>query len=71
MAASASAEVKEVTKAWVVGDFESVLHSYAVERFVDVILFAVKGGSVLLPRTQKAYFEKSTAELPYLRLYDK
>ena len=59
-----------VTKALVVGDFESAVSlCLSVERFADAILLAVKGGSELLARTQKAYFEKRTVALPYLRLF--
>jgi protein transport protein SEC31 len=59
-----------VTKALVVGDFESAVSlCLSVERFADAILLAVKGGPKLLARTQKAYFEKRTVALPYLRLF--
>ena len=59
-----------VTKALVVGDFESAVSlCLSVERFADAILLAVKGGPELLARTQKAYFEKRTVALPYLRLF--
>lgn len=59
-----------VTKALVVGDFESAVSlCLSVERFADAILLAVKGGPELLARTQKAYFEKRTVPLPYLRLF--
>ncbi|KAI9459387.1 hypothetical protein F5148DRAFT_1218787 [Russula earlei] len=59
-----------VTKALVVGDFESAVSlCLSVERFADAILLAVKGGPELLARTQKAYFETRTVALPYLRLF--
>ncbi|KAI0259714.1 hypothetical protein BC834DRAFT_974042 [Gloeopeniophorella convolvens] len=59
-----------VTKALVVGDFESAVSlCLSVERFADAILLSVKGGPELLARTQKAYFEKRTVALPYLRLF--
>lgn len=59
-----------VTKALVVGDFDSAVSlCLSVERFADAILLAVKGGPELLARTQKAYFEKRTVALPYLRLF--
>ncbi|KAI0302809.1 hypothetical protein B0F90DRAFT_1627011 [Multifurca ochricompacta] len=59
-----------VTKALVIGDFESAVSlCLSVERFADAILLAVKGGPELLARTQKAYFEKRTISLPYLRLF--
>ncbi len=59
-----------VTKALVVGDFESAVSlCLSVERFADAILLAVKGGPELLARTQKAYFERRTVALPYLRVF--
>src|SRR6201999_1409367 len=51
-------------------DFESAVSlCLTAERFADAILLAVRGGSDLLQRTQKAYFEKRTIALPYLRVY--
>ncbi|KAI0777311.1 hypothetical protein BD413DRAFT_467598 [Trametes elegans] len=59
-----------VTKALVLGDFESAVSlCLSSERFADAILLAVKGGQDLLARTQKAYFERRTTQLPYLRLF--
>ncbi|KZT07919.1 uncharacterized protein LAESUDRAFT_697968 [Laetiporus sulphureus 93-53] len=59
-----------VTKALVLGDFESAVSlCLSSSRFADAILLAVKGGQELLQRTQKAYFENQTATLPYLRLF--
>ncbi|KAI0062781.1 hypothetical protein BV25DRAFT_1991321 [Artomyces pyxidatus] len=59
-----------VTKAVVVGDFESAVSlCLSSDRFADAILLAVKGGPELLARTQKAYFERRTISLPYLRLF--
>ncbi len=59
-----------VTKALVVGDFESAVSlCLSMERFADAILLAAKGGPDLLTRTQKAYFERRTVALPYLRLF--
>ena len=59
-----------VTKALVLGDFESAVSlCLSVERFADAILLAVKGGPELLARAQKAYFERRTVALPYLRLF--
>lgn len=59
-----------VTKALVLGDFESAVSlCLSTERYADAILLAVKGGPDLLQRTQKAYFERRTTELPYLRLF--
>jgi protein transport protein SEC31 len=59
-----------VTKALVLGDFESAVSlCLSCERFADAILLAVRGGPELLQRTQKTYFERRTTELPYLRLF--
>ena len=59
-----------VTKALVLGDFESAVSlCLSSDRFADAILLAVKGGPELLQRTQKAYFERRTTALPYLRLF--
>lgn len=59
-----------VTKALVLGDFESAVSlCLSCERYADAILLAVRGGPELLQRTQKAYFERRTTELPYLRLF--
>ncbi|OBZ77263.1 Protein transport protein SEC31 [Grifola frondosa] len=59
-----------VTKALVLGDFESAVSlCLSSDRFADAILLAAKGGPELLQRTQKAYFERRTAALPYLRLF--
>jgi protein transport protein SEC31 len=59
-----------VTKALVLGDFESAVSlCLSAERYADAILLAIKGGEDLLQRTQKAYFERRTASHPYLRLF--
>ena len=59
-----------VTKAVVLGDFESAVSlCLSTERYADAILLAVKGGPELLQKTQKAYFERRTTALPYLRLF--
>ena len=59
-----------VTKALVLGDFESAVSlCLSTERYADAILLAVKGGLELLQKTQKAYFERRTTTLPYLRLF--
>ena len=59
-----------VTKALVLGDFESaVTLCLSAERFADAILLATKGGPELLKKTQVAYFERRTISLPYLRLF--
>jgi protein transport protein SEC31 len=59
-----------VTKALVLGDFESAVElCLSSERYTDAILLAVRGGQELLQRTQKAYFDRQTGTLPYLRLF--
>ena len=59
-----------VTKALVLGDFESAVSlCLSSDRFADAILLAVRGGSELLQSTQKAYFERQTTAHPYLRLF--
>ncbi|KAJ9091705.1 hypothetical protein QFC19_008996 [Naganishia cerealis] len=59
-----------ITRALVVGDFESaVTLSLSVDRFADALVLAVRGGPELLARTQQSYFERRTAALPYLRLF--
>jgi len=59
-----------VTKALVLGDFESAVSlCLSTERYADAILLGVKGGPELLQKTQKAYFERRTTTLPYLRLF--
>ena len=59
-----------VTKSLVLGDFGSAVSlCLPAERYAGAILLTVKGGPELLNNTQKAYFEKRTANLPYLWLF--
>lgn len=59
-----------LTRALVLGDFDSAVSlCLSADRFADALLLAVRGGSDLLAKTQKAYFERRTSALPYLRLY--
>ncbi|THH20311.1 hypothetical protein EW146_g1016 [Bondarzewia mesenterica] len=59
-----------ITKALVVGDFESAVSLCLVtDRYADAILLAASGGPELLARTQKEYFLRQTTTLPYLRLF--
>ncbi|PWN51119.1 hypothetical protein IE53DRAFT_314480 [Violaceomyces palustris] len=61
---------KLITRALVLGDFESAVSlCISSERFADAILLAVRGGPELLAKTQRAYFERRTTSLPYLRLF--
>lgn len=59
-----------LTRALVLGDFDSAVSlCLSADRFADALLLAVRGGADLLAKTQKAYFERRTGALPYLRLY--
>ena len=62
-----------VTKALVLGDFESAvslcISMYIVRKIRRCNIISVKGGSELFWRTQQAYFQKRTVTLPCLRLY--
>ncbi|GAA98043.1 uncharacterized protein L969DRAFT_86032 [Mixia osmundae IAM 14324] len=59
-----------ITRAVVLGDFDSaVALCLTSDRFADALLLAFRGGPDLLARTQKAYFERHTTSLPYLRLF--
>ncbi|KAK0229698.1 hypothetical protein EDD85DRAFT_776241 [Armillaria nabsnona] len=59
-----------VTKALVLGDFESAVSlCLSSDRFADAILLAARGGPELLQQTQKTYFEHRTNTYPYLRLF--
>lgn len=59
-----------ITRALVVGDFESAVSlCISSERWADALLLGVRGGPELLQKAQKAYFGKQTINHPYLRLY--
>jgi protein transport protein SEC31 len=59
-----------VTQALVLGDFKSAVDlCLASERFADALLLAVRGGPELLASTQKAYFNRRTTSLPFLRVF--
>jgi protein transport protein SEC31 len=59
-----------VTQALVLGDFKSAVDlCLASERFADALLLAVRGGPDLLASTQKAYFNRRTTSLPFLRVF--
>lgn len=59
-----------LTRALVLGDFESAVSlCLSADRFADALLLAFRGGPELLAKTQKAYFERRTTALPYLRLF--
>lgn len=61
---------KLLTRALVLGDFESaVTLCISADRFADALLLSAQGGPELLAKTQKAYFEKRTGTLPFLRLF--
>lgn len=59
-----------ITKAILLGDFRSAVSlCLSSDRYADAILFAVRGGPELFQLVQKAYFERQTTALPYLRLF--
>lgn len=59
-----------ITRALVLGDFTSAVSlCLSLDRYADALLLAVRGGPELLAKTQKAYFERQTIALPYLRLF--
>ncbi|THU95815.1 hypothetical protein K435DRAFT_966241 [Dendrothele bispora CBS 962.96] len=61
---------KLVTKALVLGDFESAVElCLSSDRFADALLLSVRGGPELLQKTQQAYFQRQTISSPYLRLF--
>lgn len=62
---------KLVTKALVLGDFESAVElCLSVGRYADAILFAARGGQELMVKTQNAYFAKhTTSDGSSLRLF--
>ena len=60
-----------VTKALVLGDFESAVEfCLSSERYADALLLAIKGGEDLLQRTQKAYFSRGAVGNTYIRLFE-
>ena len=59
-----------VTKAILLGDFRSAVSlCLSSDRHADAILFAVRGRPEMFQLVQKAYFERRTTALPYLRLF--
>jgi protein transport protein SEC31 len=60
-----------ITRAIVLGDFESAVNvCLSSERYSDALLLAICGGSELLAKTQKTYFEKQSKKFTYLRLLE-
>lgn len=60
-----------ITRSIVLGDFESAVNvCLASERYSDALLLAICGGSDLLARTQKTYFEHQSKKFAYLRLLE-
>lgn len=58
-----------ITRAIVLGDFESAVNiCLASERYSDALILSMSGGSDLLARTQKVYFETQSKKFAYLRL---
>ncbi|GAN10753.1 protein transport protein sec31 [Mucor ambiguus] len=60
-----------ITRSIVLGDFESAVNvCLASEKYSDALLLAICGGSDLLARTQKTYFEHQSKKFAYLRLLE-
>ena len=60
---------RDVTRALVLGDFESaVALLVARERFPDALILAARAGDGLLEKTQRAYFARHAQNVPYLRV---
>ncbi|KAI9262294.1 hypothetical protein BDA99DRAFT_72356 [Phascolomyces articulosus] len=60
-----------ITQSLVLGDFSSAVElCLASDRLSDALLLAIYGGSELLARTQKAYFERQASKTSYLRLVE-
>ncbi|KAG2223326.1 hypothetical protein INT45_008983, partial [Circinella minor] len=60
-----------ITQSLVLGDFNSAVElCLASDRLSDALLLAIYGGSELLARTQKAYFERQASKTSYLRLVE-
>ncbi|ORX62050.1 hypothetical protein DM01DRAFT_1331515 [Hesseltinella vesiculosa] len=62
---------KAITRAVVLGDFESAVNvCITSNRWADALMFAICGGDDLLSRTRLVYFEQQTATVPYMRLLE-
>ncbi|KAF9386751.1 protein transport protein S31 [Mortierella sp. AD011] len=60
---------KKITRCIIAGDFESAVNVCLHDgRLSDALVLAICGGTELLERTQKAYFERRAASTPYVRL---
>ncbi|KAI8139161.1 hypothetical protein BJV82DRAFT_522338 [Fennellomyces sp. T-0311] len=60
-----------ITRSIVLGDFNSAVElCLASDRLADALLLSIFGGSDLLSRTQKIYFERQAAKTSYLRLVE-
>ncbi|EPB88539.1 hypothetical protein HMPREF1544_04652 [Mucor circinelloides 1006PhL] len=60
-----------ITRAVVLGDFESAVNvCLSTDRLSDALLFAICGGGDLLVRTQQAYFKRQSKSNSYLRLLE-
>ncbi|KAF7727576.1 protein transport protein S31 [Apophysomyces ossiformis] len=68
---SSSETDRVITRSIVSGDFESAVQlCLANDRLSDALMLAICGGSDLLARTQKAYFERQAKNTSYLRLLE-
>lgn len=66
---SSSEEDRLLTRALVLGDFDSAVElCLSRKAWADALLFAVRGGPALLSRVQRAYFAHEQTSRPYLRV---
>ena len=60
-----------ITRAVVIGDFESAVElCLSTDKLSDALLFAICGGGDLLLKTQQAYFKRQSKSTSYLRLLE-
>ncbi|KAI8332277.1 hypothetical protein BC941DRAFT_359436 [Chlamydoabsidia padenii] len=69
---SSSSDVDRlVTRAIVLGDFESAVNvCLATEKWSDALMLSICGGQELLDRTRQAYLQHHSSSQPYLRLLE-
>ncbi|CAO3597332.1 unnamed protein product [Absidia cylindrospora] len=69
---SSSSDVDRlVTRALVLGDFESAVNAcVATEKWSDALMLAICGGQEILDRTRQIYLQHHSSSQPYLRLLE-
>jgi protein transport protein SEC31 len=68
---SSSSVDRLVTRAIVLGDFESAVNvCVASEKWSDALMLAICGGQELLDRTRQVYLQHHSTSQPYLRLLE-